>query len=261
MLSRVEHRHRGLDFWPVASGNVGNLLEWYDFVVFAFLAPVIGARFCPSADALSGLINAFGVLAGRHALMRPVSWMMSRHRRCILSVTLTGWRRPASMAAMGVYDQIKKAFQDIVAPELHALRGEIRVLDQKIIALRSEVRPEDRRRGQPAHDQDRRARCPDRLIQGGAALRDPAGRQQDRFRRPRAAHRHRRARAVGRPRSASSRLTASRLSRSIAARSRRRRPTRSSSISNRGTRPRAPADAWPRPGSAGTRSARRSWGD
>ena len=39
------------------------------------------------------------------------------------------------MAAMGVYDQIKKAFQDIVAPELHALRGEIRVLDQKIIAL------------------------------------------------------------------------------------------------------------------------------
>jgi hypothetical protein len=39
------------------------------------------------------------------------------------------------MATIGVYDQIKKAFQDIVAPELHALRGEIRVLDQKIIAL------------------------------------------------------------------------------------------------------------------------------
>jgi hypothetical protein len=39
------------------------------------------------------------------------------------------------MVAMGVYDQIKKAFQDIVAPELHALRGDIRVVDQKIIAL------------------------------------------------------------------------------------------------------------------------------
>ena len=36
------------------------------------------------------------------------------------------------MAAMGVYDQIKKAFQDIVAPEIHELRGEIRRLDQKI---------------------------------------------------------------------------------------------------------------------------------
>jgi len=36
------------------------------------------------------------------------------------------------MAPVGVYDQIKRAFQDIVAPELQALRGEIRVLDQKI---------------------------------------------------------------------------------------------------------------------------------
>ena len=33
---------------------------------------------------------------------------------------------------MGVYDQIKKAFQDVVAPELQALRGDFRVLDQKI---------------------------------------------------------------------------------------------------------------------------------
>lgn len=36
------------------------------------------------------------------------------------------------MARMGVYDQIKKAFQDIIAPEMHELRGEIRRLDQKI---------------------------------------------------------------------------------------------------------------------------------
>ena len=39
------------------------------------------------------------------------------------------------MAAVGVDDQIKSALQDIVAPEIHALRGEIRVLDQKIIRL------------------------------------------------------------------------------------------------------------------------------
>ena len=36
------------------------------------------------------------------------------------------------MVRMGVYDQVKKAFQDIVAPEIHELRGEIRRLDQKI---------------------------------------------------------------------------------------------------------------------------------
>ena len=33
---------------------------------------------------------------------------------------------------MGVYDQIKTAFEDIIAPELHAVRGDIRLLDQKI---------------------------------------------------------------------------------------------------------------------------------
>jgi hypothetical protein len=33
-----------LDLSPILVGNIGNVLEWYDFVVFAFLAPVIGAR-------------------------------------------------------------------------------------------------------------------------------------------------------------------------------------------------------------------------
>ena len=36
------------------------------------------------------------------------------------------------MMAMGVYDQIKTAFQDTIAPELHALRGDIQRLDQKV---------------------------------------------------------------------------------------------------------------------------------
>lgn len=36
------------------------------------------------------------------------------------------------MVRVGVYDQIKKAFQDLIAPELHAIRGDIRLLDQKI---------------------------------------------------------------------------------------------------------------------------------
>ena len=36
------------------------------------------------------------------------------------------------MTAMGVYDQIKSAFQDIIAPELHAFRGDIQRLDHKI---------------------------------------------------------------------------------------------------------------------------------
>ena len=36
------------------------------------------------------------------------------------------------MPSMGVYDQIKKAFQDLIAPELHGIRGDLRLLDQKL---------------------------------------------------------------------------------------------------------------------------------
>src|SRR5262249_49143874 len=52
--------------------------------------------------------------------------------KCISIETLR--RRPGSdaMRGMGVYDQMKKAFQDLIAPELHAIRGEIRVLGEKI---------------------------------------------------------------------------------------------------------------------------------
>ncbi len=49
------------------------------------------------------------------------------------------------MLRVGVYDQIKKAFQDLIAPELHTIRGDIRVLDQKIDSLRSELVSEIRR--------------------------------------------------------------------------------------------------------------------
>ena len=36
------------------------------------------------------------------------------------------------MIHMGVYDQVKRAFQDLIAPELHAIRGDLRLVDQKI---------------------------------------------------------------------------------------------------------------------------------
>jgi predicted RNase H-like nuclease (RuvC/YqgF family) len=39
---------------------------------------------------------------------------------------------------MGVYDQIKQAFQDLIAPEIRALQGEIKRLDEKLDGLRRE---------------------------------------------------------------------------------------------------------------------------
>ena len=46
--------------------------------MFAFLASVIGARFFPSADPLSGLLQTFGVFAVGY-LMRPIGGMLFGH--------------------------------------------------------------------------------------------------------------------------------------------------------------------------------------
>lgn len=52
-------------------GIVGNVLEWYDFAVFGYFAPIIGQQFFPSDDPNSSTLNAFGVFAAGY-FMRPV---------------------------------------------------------------------------------------------------------------------------------------------------------------------------------------------
>ena len=43
-----------------------------------------------------------------------------------------GRPKPRRVATAGVHDEIKAAFQDMIAPELHALRGDIQRLAQRI---------------------------------------------------------------------------------------------------------------------------------
>ncbi len=52
-------------------GIVGNVLEWFDFAVFGFLAPIVGEKFFPSDDPLDSLLSAFSVFAAAF-LVRPI---------------------------------------------------------------------------------------------------------------------------------------------------------------------------------------------
>jgi len=106
----------------LVAGNCGNVLEWYDFVVFAFLAPVIGARFFPSGDPLSSLLNAFGVFAVGH-LVRPVGGLLfgqlgDRHgRKRALQLSVVAMAIPTALiAALPTY-----ADAGILAPVLLVL--------------------------------------------------------------------------------------------------------------------------------------------
>jgi MHS family proline/betaine transporter-like MFS transporter len=61
--------HRGTR--PILAASLGNLLEWYDFAVFALFAIYIGANFFPHDSAGAGLVNAFLVF-GLGFVIRPL---------------------------------------------------------------------------------------------------------------------------------------------------------------------------------------------
>ncbi|HYL32832.1 MAG TPA: MFS transporter [Stellaceae bacterium] len=81
----------------LAAGGIGNLLEWYDFGLYGYLAPVLGRLFFPSHDAVASLIGAYAGFAVGFA-MRPIGGAVLGHlgdrfgRRFVLllSVTLMG---------------------------------------------------------------------------------------------------------------------------------------------------------------------------
>ena len=55
----------------VVAASVGNLLEWYDFAVYGFLANIIAARFFAPGDSVSALLSSFAVF-GIGFLARPL---------------------------------------------------------------------------------------------------------------------------------------------------------------------------------------------
>src|SRR5947209_3326002 len=80
-----------------AAGGVGNLLEWYDFGLYGYFAPVLARLFFPSDDPLASLIGAYGSFAVGFA-MRPIGAAVlgtvgdrvGRRFVLLLSVTLMG---------------------------------------------------------------------------------------------------------------------------------------------------------------------------
>ncbi|MDZ7577396.1 MAG: MFS transporter, partial [Candidatus Nanopelagicales bacterium] len=85
-----ESRHRAL-----VAANVGNAIEFYDWMAYALLVPYFGSQFFPSSDPAAVLMASFAVFAGG-CLARPLGALflgryIDRHGRrpgLILSVSL-----------------------------------------------------------------------------------------------------------------------------------------------------------------------------
>lgn len=83
------------DIKMLLSGSVGNIMEWYDFAVYGFMAKTIAPLFFPTEDKTAALISMFGVFAAGF-LMRPIGAIMfgrigdikGRKKALVLSVIL-----------------------------------------------------------------------------------------------------------------------------------------------------------------------------
>ncbi len=79
----------------ILAGVLGNAIEWYDFTVYAFFAPIIAKLFFPTQDSYTALLMTFGVFAVGF-LIRPlggiffgfISDQHSRKKALIISIAL-----------------------------------------------------------------------------------------------------------------------------------------------------------------------------
>lgn len=62
----------------LGAGTIGNVLEWYDFGLYGYLAPVIGTLFFPSNNPIASLLGAYGGFAIGFA-MRPIGGAVLGH--------------------------------------------------------------------------------------------------------------------------------------------------------------------------------------
>ena len=108
ILDRALHIVRGdmtaIDTVPLRTvrrnafaGAIGNVMEWYDFAVYAYMAPVISQLFFPADDQFTSLLATYGAFAAGY-LSRPLGALLFGHigdktgRKTVLviSVTLMG---------------------------------------------------------------------------------------------------------------------------------------------------------------------------
>jgi MHS family proline/betaine transporter-like MFS transporter len=106
MKASVSSQHRSNALGQaITASTVGNVLEWFDFAVYGYMAPYIGPLFFPSHDAVASTIAAFAVFAIGY-LARPLGalvlgWLGDRVGRRIMlvtSISILG----ASSCAMGL---------------------------------------------------------------------------------------------------------------------------------------------------------------
>jgi MHS family dicarboxylic acid transporter PcaT-like MFS transporter len=104
-----EKRHR---IFAIVGASSGNLVEWFDFYVYAFSSIYFAASFFPKSDPTAQLLNTAGVFAAGF-LMRPIGgWLFGRiadrkgrKTSMVISVTMM-CAGSLAIACLPTYDSI-----------------------------------------------------------------------------------------------------------------------------------------------------------
>jgi MHS family proline/betaine transporter-like MFS transporter len=104
-MEKKSKRWQGSLKQAITASTVGNILEWYDFALYGYVAPYIGPLFSPSHDPVASTIAAFAVFAIGY-LARPIGavvlgWTGDRFGRktmLVISITILGF----SSCAIGI---------------------------------------------------------------------------------------------------------------------------------------------------------------
>ncbi len=95
-MQQTQHSKEGIARVMLAA-TIGNVMEWYDFAVYGYLATTLGPLFFPNESQTAQTLSAFAVFAVGY-LMRPVGAMVlgpigdrfGRRAMLVISVTLMG---------------------------------------------------------------------------------------------------------------------------------------------------------------------------
>ena len=89
----------------LVAGSLGNLVEWYEFAVYAYMAPIIAPLFFPSGSSTASILSTFLVFALAFflrplgaAIFGPLTDRWGRRPVLLLIITMMA----AATAAIGV---------------------------------------------------------------------------------------------------------------------------------------------------------------
>jgi MHS family proline/betaine transporter-like MFS transporter len=96
----------------LASASMGQFVEWYEFVIYAYSAAILAKLFFPSDDPVTGILSVFGVYAVGF-LMRPLGGIVFGilgdrigRRKLLVAVLLSMGAATTAIGLLPTYDQV-----------------------------------------------------------------------------------------------------------------------------------------------------------